>query len=250
MLFDAPPRAEPRDGSMIAVWFSCGAASAVTAKKTLERYAHRCVVRVVNNFIADEDVDNRRFLTDVEKWLGVPIEIATNEKWAAFSAVEVWETRKFMSSKDGAPCTDELKKEARIQWERRNRPDWHVMGFTADEKSRFDNFILSERGNVLPVLIDAGITKGDCFRIIAKAGLALPRVYLEGYPNANCPGCVKATSPTYWNHVRRTRPEIFASRAEQSRRLGVRLARYLGERVFLDELPPRCHWPPHERYEF
>jgi hypothetical protein len=30
---------------------------------------------------------------------------------------------------------------------------------------------------------------------------------------------------------------VFARRAEQSRELGVRLARHKGERVFLDELP-------------
>jgi hypothetical protein len=63
------------------------------------------------------------------------------------------------------------------------------------------------------------------------------RVYAMGYPNANCIGCVKATSPTYWNLVRAAHPEVFAARAEQSRRLGVRLARFKGERVFLDELP-------------
>lgn len=32
-------------------------------------------------------------------------------------------------------------------------------------------------------------------------------------------------------------PEVFKERAEQSRRLGVRLAYYKGGRVFLDELP-------------
>ena len=37
--------------------------------------------------------------------------------------------------------------------------------------------------------------------------------------------------------VRRTRPEVFRQRAEQSRRLGVRLVRYRGVRIFLDELP-------------
>jgi hypothetical protein len=73
--------------------------------------------------------------------------------------------------------------------------------------------------------------------IVSTAGLSLPAVYRRGYPNANCIGCVKATSPTYWNHVRKNDPDVFAQRAEQSRRLGVRLARYKGNRVFLDELP-------------
>lgn len=151
--------------------------------------------------------------------------------------MKVWDERKAMSFPMGAPCTDLLKKGARQDFERHHKADWHVLGFTADERNRFDRFILTERDNVLPVLIEQGITKADCYRIIQEAGLQLPRVYHLGYPNANCIGCVKATSPTYWNHVRRAHPEVFSERAEQSRRLGVRLARYKGERVFLDELP-------------
>lgn len=90
------------------------------------------------------------------------------------------------------------------------------LGFTADEKHRFDRFIKTERENVLPILIDAGVTKAQCFELIREAGIRRPRIYALGYPNANCIGCVKATSPTYWNHVRKIHPHIFNHRAEQS----------------------------------
>lgn len=221
----------------IAVWFSCGAASAAAAKLTIERYgADR--VHVLNNPVIQEDPDNLRFLDDVEEWLGVTVERVTHSKYPTGDAVQVWEDREFMSGIHGAPCTMLLKKEARQQWEDRNPVAWHVLGFTSDEKARHDKFVKTERENVLPVLIDAGMTKQDCFDFVSAAGLALPRVYAEGYPNANCIGCVKATSPTYWNLVRDTRPEVFAERAEQSRRIGARLVRVRDERVFLDELKP------------
>lgn len=229
---------------MIAVWFSCGAASAVAAHETLRRYGDTHEVRVVNNPVAEEDEDNLRFAKDVSDWLGVEIESALNSEFPDASAVEVWERRAFMSGPLGAPCTVKLKKEARQQWEAANRPDYHVLGFTADEKTRHDRFVLTERENVLPVLIEAGITKGDCFRILKEAGIKLPRIYEMGYPNANCIGCVKATSPTYWNHVREKHPEQFKQRAEQSRRLGAKLVRYKGERIFLDELPPDAKGRP------
>lgn len=80
-------------------------------------------------------------------------------------------------------------------------------------------------------------TKDDCFQIIHAAGIELPRIYKMGYPNANCIGCVKATSPTYWNHVRKMHPEVFADRASQSRHIGAKIVRYKGQRLFLDELP-------------
>lgn len=224
-------------GDRIAVWFSCGAASAVAAKRTLELYRDRCDVRIVNNPVAEEDADNRRFLRDVEAWLGVRIELATNWKYPEASAVAVWDKASFMAGIAGAPCTERLKKHARQQWEARHVPQWHVLGFDVTEKHRHEKFITTERSNVLPVLIDANLTKTDCAAILLAAGLRLPAAYERGYPNANCIGCVKATSATYWNHVKKMDPEVFAARAEQSRRLKARLVRYKGERIYLDELP-------------
>ena len=221
----------------IAVWFSCGAASAVAAKKTIERYGDQHLIRVLNNPVEEEDEDNRRFLRDVQAWLDIPIEIVRSKKYPSGSAVEVWEKRRFMSGPTGAPCTLELKKYARQEWEKENFVDWHVLGFTADEKKRHDRFVLTERSNVLPVLIDANITKANCYTILQSAGIELPRIYSMGYPNANCIGCVKATSSTYWNHVRAVHPDVFDERATQSRRIGARLVRYKGKRLFLDELP-------------
>lgn len=228
---------------MIAVWFSCGAASAVAAKLTLDRYG-ASEVRVVNNPVADEDEDNPRFARDVSEWLGVPIEQATNPGFPSNSCIDVWNRERFMCGPHGAPCTRHLKKRARQLWESINKPNWHVLGFTADERDRHERFVLTERPNVLPVLIDAGMTKDDCGAYITRAGLALPKTYAEGFPNANCPGCVKATSPTYWNFIRQMRPEVFAARCEQSRRLGAKLVRFGGKRIFLDELPPDAKGRP------
>lgn len=228
---------QPKEGDTIVVWFSHGAASAVAWKETVRLFGDRCRILAVNNPVTEEDEDNTRFGEDVSKWVGQWLITWRNPKYAHGSAVEVWDARKAMSFPAGAPCTDLLKKGARQDFEREHKVDWHVLGFTADEQRRYDRFVQTERDNVLPVLIRQGITKDDCYRYITAAGLELPRVYLRGYPNANCIGCVKATSPTYWNHVRVMDPEVFASRAEQSRRLGVRLARHKGERVFLDQLP-------------
>lgn len=234
----------PQEGDVIAVWFSCGAASAIAAKLTLERYRNLCDVRVVNNPVLEEDEDNRRFLTDVQGWLGVDIEDCRNSKYPNASAEEVWDRRGGMSFPHGAPCTSILKKEARQQWEAVNKPDWHVFGFGYEERDRHEMFTLTERANVLPMLIDARMTRQDCYEMVVEAGLTPPRIYGLGYPNANCIGCVKATSPTYWNHVRKVHPDVFSSRAEQSRRLGSKLVRVNNERIYLDELDPNAKGRP------
>jgi hypothetical protein len=223
-------------GDKIAVWFSCGAASAVALQQTLLKYPD-CEVHAVNNPVIEEDADNQRFADDVGRWLGVNIERAFNPKYPSGSAVEVWGDRRYMSGLLGAPCTIELKKEARRHWETAHKPDWHVLGFTVDEAKRYQRFITNERDNVLPVLIDAGLTKENCFQIITDAGLQLPRMYHLGFPNSNCVGCPKATSATYWSAVKKEYPDVFAARAAMSREIGARLVRYKGERMFLDELP-------------
>lgn len=237
----------PKEGDIIAVWFSCGAASAVALEQIKLRFGNLCQIRALNNYVANEDQDNIRFKNDVSEWLNIEIENVSNPKYPSADIEDVFEKEGSMSSPYGAPCTRILKKEARYEWEKNNHVDWHVMGYTFEEKHRFNNFYNTERSNVLPILIDRKITKDMCYDRIRAAGIELPRTYTEssdfgtGYPNANCIGCVKATSPTYWNHVRQTRPDIFEKRAEQSRRMGsegARLCRYKGKRIFLDELPP------------
>lgn len=220
----------------IAVWFSCGAASAVAAKLTIDKYPD-CEVRVVYNPVIEEDEDNLRFLKDVEKWIGKEIELAYNPKYPEGSAQVVWDKARFMSGPLGAPCTIKLKKDARQHWEKDNKPDWHVLGFTVEEKKRHERFITSERDNVIPVLIDAGYTKQDCLNLILGSGIEPPRVYKMGYPNANCIGCVKASSPTYWNHVREKHPEVFKKRMETSEELGSKLVILKGKRISLKDLP-------------
>ena len=224
------------EGKTIAVWFSCGAASAVAAKLTVEKYSENNTILIVNNPVKEEDEDNNRFLNDIEKWLGLPIYYAKNTKIGTISAVEVWERSKFMSSRFGSSCTLKLKKEARYEFECKYNIDYHVLGFTIDEKNRHERFTKFERSNVLPILIEANLTKTMCFDILQIAGIKLPEVY-KYLPNANCIGCVKSSSPTYWNRIRKYYPKVFKERAEQSRRLNVRLVKFKGKRIFLDELP-------------
>ena len=228
----------------IAVWVSCGLASAAAAKLTFDCYGATHSIRLVNNPVVEEGPDNRRFLSDVGVWCRAPVESVVNPDYPNCSAEEVWDRRKGMVFPHGAPCTVSLKKEARQIWERSNHIDWHVLGFTVEERKRHERFVLTERANVLPVLIDAGITKQDCMDMVIAAGIEPPIAYALGYPNANCRGCVKATSPTYWNLVRAVDPDAFHSRALQSRRLGAKLVRHKGKRIYLDELPPAATGRP------
>lgn len=222
--------------NIIVVWFSCGAASAVAAKKTIEKYGKYHKVIIVNNPIKEEHKDNRRFLKDIEKWIGQKIIIATASKYPNHSIIEVFEDRKYMSGIHGAPCTLELKKQARYEFELKYDIAFHVLGFTYEEKKRFDRFTKFERGNVIPILIDEKISKPMCFDIIIDNKIKLPLIYKLGFPNANCIGCVKSSSPTYWNLVRKHFPKVFEKMCKISRKIGCKLVKVKGKRIYLDEL--------------
>ena len=223
---------------LITVWFSCGAASAVAAKKTIEKYGQTHDILIVNNPIKEEHEDNRRFLKQIEEYIQHPIIEAVNSKFPNHSIVEVFDKKKYMSGVLGAPCTLELKREARYQFELTHNIDFHVLGFTIDEWQRQKNFNEHERSNTIPVLINNLTTKEDCFKRLRKDAIKIPEIYNMGFPNANCIGCVKAQSPTYWNLVRSEFPLTFQQRAEQSRRIGCKLVKLHGKRIFLDELKP------------
>lgn len=214
-------------------WFSCGAASAVAAKITADKYAGAVEILYCDTS-RNEHPDNARFRADVEKWIGLPVKTVTNPNFATVE--EVFDSRSYMSGPGGAPCTVELKKKPRYayQWVE----DVHVFGLTSDEGRRIAQFEHDNHELLLEwPLRDAGITKAETLRMIEAAGIELPTMYRLGYANNNCLGCVKATSPHYWNKIRADFPDVFARRAEQSRRIGARLVRYKGERIFLDELP-------------
>lgn len=226
--------------SRIISWFSSGAASAVMAKLCPEAEPVNC------DLGASEDEDNERFLVDCEKWLGKTITRISSVDYLTID--EVFEDKRFMSGFHGAPCTREMKRVPRLAFQQPG--DVHLFGYTADllDTKRAEKFKANSPGLLIRFpLIERGLTKAACFALLEQEGIKRPRVYDMGYPNGNCPGCVKATSPDYWALVRLRHPEVFARRADQCRRLGVRLAIVGREkdedgkdkniRAFIDDIP-------------
>ena len=214
-------------------WFSCGAASAVAAKLTLEQ--HKEDVEVVYcDLLVDEHPDHSRFFADVEQWIEQPIIKIKSKKYASIDNVYM-ETR-WMSGVQGARCSVTQKKVPRFDYQRPD--DIHIFGLTADEPGRIARFEQNNHDLSLEwPLQTENMTKAKCLAYIARAGIELGTMYKLGYRNSNCLGCVRATSAKYWNMIRRDFPEVFQRRCEQSRELNVRLTRFKGERIFLDELP-------------
>lgn len=224
--------------------FSCGAASAVATKLTIEQYGLGHEVLVVNAFLAREHADNRRFLADCADWFDRPITVVQDRKYNA-DPYEVFRQRRFTKSRNGAPCSKLLKRELLDAKIEKRFDDVLVLGFTADEEDRFDRWLdqNNDRRAIAP-LIERGLRKPDVLALVERAGLVLPLMYRLGYHNANCIGCVKG-GEGYWNKIRRDFPETFEEMAVIEQTIGpssflfrIRSGELKGKRFSLRDLSP------------
>lgn len=218
--------------SRVISWFSCGAASAVATVLTAINHGN---TRAVYCRVREEHEDNLRFLSDFERVFGIPVEIIMDEKHDG-SIHNVFHKRGFIKGPKGAPCTMILKKNMRKSYQQPN--DLQAFGYTVEEQDRADRFIDGNNDvkESFP-LIDAGLTKHECLRLIHKSGIKLPIMYELGYQNNNCIGCVKG-GMGYWNKIRVDFPLQFKRMAQTERDLGFTVNKDKSGPVYLDELDP------------
>jgi len=229
----------------IVTWFSCGNNSAVTSKLVLDQYPEH-EVAIARCVVPNEHEDNERFHDECEEWFQRPILRLRAKDYA--DCWEVWEKRKYISGVKGAPCTIEMKKAVRWQFEKDWKPTHQAFGFSSDETHRADRFRDQNPDvRLLTPLIDAGLSKPDCARLVEGAGIKPGVMYSLGFSNNNCICCAKATSIVYWARNRALFPEQFNRMAELSRRLGCKLTRLKGTRIYIDEIPDDINWRKKDR---
>lgn len=223
----------------ILVWFSCGAASAIAAKLACEKYGvdNPDLEILYCDTLKFEHEDNPRFMADVSAWIGKPIKILKSQEYEDVD--DVFIKRQYVVGIGGASCTRFLKREVRKAYQMPG--DTHIFGLTADEEDRIAEF--EERNTIETefILMENGVTKNDCYFRIHRAGIILPAMYLLGYDNNNCIGCVKG-GMGYWNKIKRDFPDRFNRVAQVTREIGARLLKRsvngIVTRHFLDELKP------------
>lgn len=224
--------------SRVIARFSCGAASAVATKMAIEKYGD--AVEIFYTDPGSEHPDNTRFMRDCEVWLGKPITVLRSTRYR--DTWDCFERRRYIGGVQGAPCTSELKRiPGEAVW---RRGDVEIFGYTIEERHRVARFIAHNSERIIECpLIDAGMTKVDCFAALVAAGIALPAMYRLGFSNNNCIGCVKARDNlNYWKRIRKHFPESFERMAKLERQLCYPINRVTkkGVRVpiYLDEIAP------------
>jgi len=207
-------------------WFSAGVSSAVATKLSSPDL-------IIYNPVADMHPDTERFIKDCEMWFGKKVtrlsgRVSTVEEACRLSAC-------ITIPNSFTACTKHLKISVRKAWEAQNLGSHvYVWGLDKKEVGRAESLVSRDPYNehIFP-LIDNGISKQEAHAILQKAGIKRPSMYAEGFPNANCLGCVRG-GMGYWNKIRREYPAVFASRAKLERLIGHSILK----EGFLDELNP------------
>ena len=217
MIYHKSPYYKKTEYKRVVVNFSCGAASACALKLAVEEFGVENV-HPVYQVTNSEHPDNERFLKDVEKWCGVTIEKQQHPKY--HDIWEVFDKVKYLVGIMGAPCTRLLKREvAQSNLDFFN--DLEVFGYTSEEVKRILDFIErnEERRIYANLASGNGLDKNACYAMLLDAGIELPAMYLLGYRNNNCIGCVKG-GMGYWNKIRVDFPNVFARMAKLEKKLG------------------------------
>ena len=235
------------DKPKYVVWFSCGAASAVASKLAIEKYGSDCDV-VYCDTSKNEHPDNERFLSDVERWLGVNILRLKSEKYE--DIYDVFNKTGYLVGPKGARCTTELKKKVRQKYDRENPSRINIFGFTLEESVKKGQGGMTRvqwfEGNNPEVmtewiLVENEITKRDCYKIVQENGIELPMMYRLGYRNNNCIGCVKG-GQGYWNKIRIDFPRYFnrmmIQELRMNRTVNKKYVKGNREELFLIDLDP------------
>jgi hypothetical protein len=179
-------------------------------------------------------VDNKRFISDFERVFDCKITIAKNKKGYT-DVYDVIRKERYVNGVAGARCTKELKKEVRFDLEQENKYTNQIFGFEFVLKEINRAIRFSEQydvGAIYP-LIEHELDKDMCAYLISACGIRLPEMYILGYNNNNCIGCVKG-GKGYWNKIRQDFPEQFNKMAIVEREIGHSCIK----NTFLDELKP------------
>lgn len=221
-------------------WWSAGITSAVATKIALEQYDNVIIYYQDAGMVHE---DNERFKADCERWYGQEIITVKNSK-GFVDHLDVIEKTGYVNGPDGARCTLELKKNVRYEIELEyvlslfngTTVGNQIFGYEFEQSqvNRAIRFI-EQYPYTKPLfpLIEKGLTKDNCAAILLNAGIDLPIMYLLGFSNNNCIGCVKG-GMAYWNKIRVLFPHIFRAMAMLERKIGYSCIKG----VFLDELEP------------
>lgn len=197
------------------VQYSGGVGSWLTAKKLIDYHgADKVTLLFADTKMEDEDL--YRFLRETVDQFGCELVTIADGR----NPWEVFRDKRFIGNTRIDPCSLILKRDLLRAWIDANADpdeDFIALGIDFMEIHRFHNAI--ERWKpfrlIAPLCTPPYPTKDDGLEMLARVGIAPPRLYAIGFPHNNCGGfCVKAGHAQFALLLREL-PERYAWHEEQ-----------------------------------
>jgi 3'-phosphoadenosine 5'-phosphosulfate sulfotransferase (PAPS reductase)/FAD synthetase len=194
--------------NMAVVMFSGGAQSFVAAQRAVAKFG-ASKVRLLFADTSAEDPDLYRFVIQAAASIGAPLHVVRDGR----TPQQVLRDRKFLGSGRGAPCSEFLKRKPMDAWVAANAPDAvQVYGLSWEEMHRVEAIQRAKApASVWCPLAEAPyLTRDDVLAAVEASGVAMPRLYRDGFAHNNCGGaCVRAGQGA-WLHLLNMKPDLYA----------------------------------------
>ncbi|MFN7611612.1 MAG: phosphoadenosine phosphosulfate reductase family protein, partial [bacterium] len=197
-----------RERAECVVMFSGGAQSFVAAQRAVERFGAANTVMLFADTSA-EDADLYRFVIQAAASIGAPLHIVRDGR----TPQQVLRDRKFLGSGRGAPCSELLKRKPMDAWVATNAPDAvQVYGLSWEEPHRVESIRRAKApANVWCPLSEAPyLTKDDVLAAVEAAGIAMPKLYRDGFAHNNCGGACVRGGQGAWLHLLDKNPALYS----------------------------------------
>ena len=201
-------------------WWSGGVTSAVACYLIAKRNIPFKIIMIDTK---NEHPDTYRFKKDCENLYNKKIETisAIGDKYKSIE--DVWRKHKSLNVASGAVCSYKLKRVVREDWQKKNNYIAQVFGFEFTKKE-FNRAMSLKLNHPLtkPIfpLLEKGLNKEDCLKILSKKNILSPKAYFMGFKNNNClaTGCVQG-GIGYWKKIKTDAPDLFNKMAKMEHEL-------------------------------
>jgi hypothetical protein len=182
---------------MHVVGFSGGVASAVAAKIIYDKHPTNTVLLFHDT--KTEPDDNDRFRCEVSDYIGCPVTEDSDGRdiWGVFDDCG------YLGNGRNTPCSRILKQERSLAWLQCHPGAALYIGFTSEESGRAQRTWARYQKHDIDVgfpLIEAGLSKRDCWRRVTECWEIKPPQMYEWADHANCVPCVKGKK-AYWGLI-------------------------------------------------
>ena len=214
------------ENNRVISWWSGGVASAVTCVLMLEKYENVSIAFCDTSL---EHPDTYRFMNDFENKFGIKIDIIKSSKFN--EPEDVWRRYSGMNFAHGAPCSNELKKQPRIKYQKKDTDFAQAFGFDYGKKEmrRATNMLVNnpDINPIFPLIVEK-YSRDKIFKKIKDLGFKIPKAY-EYFQNNNCigdfesekGGCIQG-GIGYWQLIKEKFPKKFEYTANLEHELSIK----------------------------